>query len=125
MEKLSDFKPLQLLVLPALLLGGCTSDLSIGPIGLLEVLSLLMAGFGLGVAMFMSMGLLKPGWIWGRSAIDPALLGLAFLTKAMQTIVLGWSEAADTVLNILFLVFLLGGLFRSFRARKKKAAELE
>ena len=108
-----------LLILPTLLLTGCTSDLSIGPIEFLEGT---MIVFGVGFLMsaaLQGLGITNSYPEAGQTALGSALFGLWMLAVAAEALINGLSETAELILVLLGLFFVMGSVFEMLRAKKR------
>lgn len=85
---------------------------------ILVVLIVFIAAASLVSAGLLKLGLVKPGpriSIWGRLALGNTLFALSVLAWEATEIVLGLSEAAETVLIILAIILFIGAIVAFIR----------
>jgi len=111
-------------VVPILLLTGCTSDLSIGPIGLLDIIILAISTIILLLVGLERFGPSKFSLSACHSALSYTLFYTLFavglIVGSVGSIVVGLSGMMDIVLNIISLILIFGALFTAYRAFKEE-----
>ncbi len=109
-------------VVPILLLTGCTSDVSIGPIGFLDIgviacgtIILLLVGLDrFGPSKFS----LSAGHL--HLALTFTLFALGLIVQSVGRIGVGLSDMVDIVLSIIGLILIFGAIFTGYRAFKEE-----
>ena len=111
-------------VVPILLLTGCTSDLSIGPIGLLDIIILAISTVILLLVGLERFGPSKFSLSACHSALSYTLFYTLFavglIVGSVGNIVVGLSGMMGIVLKIISLILILGALFTAYRAFKEE-----
>ena len=105
---------------PILLLTGCTSDLSIGPIGLLDIIILASGTIILLIVGLERFGPSKFSLSVGHLALTYTLFALGLILGSVEDIVVGLSDMVKIVLNIISLILIFGAIFTGYRAFKKE-----
>ncbi len=110
-------------VVPILLLTGCTSDLSIGPIGLLDIIILAISTIMLLLVGLERFGPSKFSLSACHSALSYTLFYTLFavglIVGSVGNIVVGLSGMMGIVLKIISLILILGALFTAYREDRR------
>ena len=107
-------------VVPILLLTGCTSDVSIGPIGFLDIGVLACGTIILLIVGLERFGPSKFSLSAGHLALTFTLFALGLIVGSVGRIVFGVSDMVDIVLSIISLILIFGAIFTGYRAFKEE-----